>query len=217
MRLVTPIAPSPATHYWTSRQATVRHRAQRCLTTADEPPAPLATARLPSPNERSANRPPASEATLPDYSALRYTLIIYYPPPQLIAHKNTPSLFLLLIKTSLVFSYCPRKSGPLLTFAHEFSFNYQEKLNNAPSAPIAPSPATPRTCPQATVRQRSATPGRAEGNRPHASSAPPLLKYPRRLKLCPQKYALSFIIAHQNIPCLLLLPTKKRPSSYFCS
>lgn len=110
---------------------------------------------IPLPDEPSSNRPPASAAMLPDYAALRYSLIIYYPPPQLIAHKNTPSLFLLLIKTSLVFSYCPRKSGPLLTFAHEFSFNYQEKLNNAPSAPIAPSPATPLPDePQSTVHQR---------------------------------------------------------------
>ena len=126
MHLVLPIAPCTTPPLPDELHATVRHRAQRCLTTAD---APLATARLPSPNERSANvrscgravkqpsaigrsdsslqrtssmlrtplpnersanvrpcgrapgnRPPASEATLPDYAALRYTLIINYPP-----------------------------------------------------------------------------------------------------------------------------------------
>ena len=94
--------------------ATVRRRAKQCHP-AD---APLATVRMRAPRRRFLN-------TRGDYS---------------FAHKNMPARFLLPIKIFPVPSYCPRKSGPFLPFAHESSFNYQEKLNKcALSRPLPPA------------------------------------------------------------------------------
>ena len=97
---------------------------------------------------------------LPDYAALRYSRIINYPPPQLIAHKIFP-----------VPSYCPRICGPLLPIAHEFLFNYQEKLNNAPClthCPLHDAPATgrvARNCPPSGAAMPYYS-GRSAGNCP---------------------------------------------------
>ena len=175
--------------------------------TADHPPdEPQVTVRPPSPNGRSANVCPCGRA-LRQSSASERSDATRLRCAQILPHNKLPTTP----------TYCPSKYSPPPPIAQLFFFNNQEKLNKAPclthcphpdhpatgraagNCPQARSNATLRTSPQATVRQRSATPGRAEGNRPHASSAPLLLKYPRRLKLCPQKYARTLIIAHLYI------------------
>ena len=148
MRLVTPIAPSPATPLPIEPQSTVRLRAQRCLTTADEPQPP-------------GNRPVTlTERELSQRSLLRTSpkAIVCQRAKQ--RHPAAPTTTaprqIPLPKILPLSPIAHEKCRLLLPIAHEFSFNYQEKLNNSLTAPIAPSPTTPLPDePQSTVHQRA--------------------------------------------------------------